>query len=376
MDFLKKHILLFIALLGLTSCYTDFEPDIDSRPVLCLNSLITEGDTIRVSLTRTWRWSEGLTTSSDENKNIDIFVYDADVRLYVNDEYKETLRMRITPNDGFYGPDNYPWNATGHKDRKEYICDYIPKAGDKIRLEASSPDYGDAWGETVVPEPVVIDNVDYTATPSDLHNSYFQYNYVGDENNILYGFNLNLLVWFTDPSSIANYYMFKTFSGPYISGVGEDGVQYSESVTYYNDTDEPLFTEHVSALDQALGATSGYSVFSDRQISGKSYPLHIRLRNVAYSAMNISSNPDLGKACIEFTLYSISQSYYKHVISLWVANDSIAGSLGDIGLGDPVFASSNVSTGAGVVAAASKYTFRLYVKPIADELQSAGQEVV
>ena len=78
----KIYLLLLISALAMSlpSCYENFEPDIESVPVLCMNSEITPGDSINVFLTRTWCWSEG------RDESLDLDVTDADVRLIVNGE--------------------------------------------------------------------------------------------------------------------------------------------------------------------------------------------------------------------------------------------------------------------------------------------------
>jgi len=96
--------------------------------------------------------------------------------------------------------------------------------------------------------------------------------------------------------------------------------------------------------------------------------LHVDLDDICYYLRNPSGHPDVGNAEFYMDFYTISPSYYKHVISVWQSNDGIVGSLGGVGLADPVFESSNVSTGAGVVAAAavSKYAI-----PFADIREKA-----
>ena len=43
----------------LTGCYQDFEPDLKSTPVVCINSNIIAGQPVTADVTRTWRYSEG-----------------------------------------------------------------------------------------------------------------------------------------------------------------------------------------------------------------------------------------------------------------------------------------------------------------------------
>ncbi len=63
------------------------------------------------------------------------------------------------------------------------------------------------------------------------------------------------------------------------------------------------------------------------------------------------------------TLYltTVSESYYKWAVYKWNVDEGITGDLSDIGLTESKWGYSNVSTGAGVVAAQSsaKYTIDL-----------------
>lgn len=140
--FFRKYILPLILSLVLTSCFSDFEPDIESKPVLCMISNISDGDSIKVSLTHTWRWSEGKNESwnysnwATEGFESELLVKNALVKLYVNDEYTETLKLAKRKVYGNMGSDgmvlrpweDYPWTTTGYV---YYIAEYIPKCGIK-----------------------------------------------------------------------------------------------------------------------------------------------------------------------------------------------------------------------------------------------------
>ncbi len=58
-------------------------------------------------------------------------------------------------------------------------------------------------------------------------------------------------------------------------------------------------------------------------------------------------------------LASVSQSYYNRAIYVWQRDSGVLGDLGDLGFADPMWGYSNVSTGAGVVAARSYATCTL-----------------
>lgn len=318
-----------------TSCYQDFEPDIESTPVLCMNSLITAGDTIVVELTRTWRWDEG-----NPGKDFSVTVADGNVDLYVNGNLKEKI---------------------AYSERTGYRSNYVAVPGDEIRLVASSEKYSEASASVTVPNPVVIDKVDATVS-----NFTYQLYGIGKQ----YSMDLGLMIWFTDSQTTTDYYKFdigKTNAPDY----WVDEEHYYAEIEYAQyDIDydrEPLFSEHMSPLESAVSETSGYTIFSDRQISGQRYPLHIGLNNLSYSVVNPENNPEIDSASIDIRLDVISESYYKHVLSVWQSNDGINGILGSVGLGDPVWEASNVSTGAGVVAACAPYIYHLNMTKLVSE---------
>lgn len=350
--------LLLILSAMLTGCYEEFDPNIASTPVLCMNSLITPGDSIKVNLSRTWRWNE---------VDPKIVITDADVSLFVNDEFKETMVCELVTdnNDDYFGAEvNDHFTNSYYKVHYAYIADYIPKSGDRIRIEAHDKKYGDASAEVTVPYPVEIDAVETT-----VHNFNFYTNKFGPDT---YWMDLDMLVWFTDPADTDNFFELSSpqkhyFYSDYVGSddsSDEDSYYEGVDINYIDFSGEPLFTEHVSALESAITETSGYTIFTDRRIKGKSYPLHLKFERVSYECYNPEKNPELGKVGITVTLSHIDRNYYDHVLSVWQANDGIAGSLGSIGFGETVVAYSNVSTKAGVVTAAAPYTVKVPIRDL------------
>lgn len=328
MDILIKLLIFLAASLSLTGCYVDFEPDIESTPVLCMNSLIKPSEPVRVELTRTWRWDEG------PAKDRDITVTDAEVTLTVNGgAYTETLRH----------------------ESEAWVADYLPSPGDMIELSAVSEKYGPATASVTVPMPVAIDSVSVRVS-----------NFSRKPGSSACRFDLALLIYFTDPADAQNQYEFDVSSSQYIHDLETDALTYVGGYWLITDR-EPLFTEHVSALESTAAATSGYTIFSDRQISGKTYPLNIGIEDVTYDYYNPIDDPDIKPGYFNLTLSAVSRSYYDHVISVWVANDGVAGALGSVGLGEAVFPASNVSTRAGVVAATAPVTWKLDLETISNK---------
>lgn len=326
---IRYIIFLFLSIL-LTGCITDFDPDIESKSVVCINANAKVDEEFIIYVTHTWYW-----TDKKNSQSLDI--KDAEVILYVNDVELERPQYSTWEIE----EPSYISPNMGSTIRSGYKTAYIPKPGDRIRIVVHSVDYGDAEGEVTVPYPVAIDDV-------KIHSQIDLRKY--DEYTFYEGNSL-LKVSFTDPADITNYYM---VSG----GLNWGETSFGGDMAHLRYDADPIFTEHVSSLESAISETYGYTIFSDRQIAGKTYPLHIRVDDIHYGIMN-----DLGfesnGSYISLSLNSISESYYRHVISVWESNDGINGILGDVGLADPVWECSNVSSGAGVISAIAPSTIRI-----------------
>lgn len=334
-----SSLMLICTSLTLTGCFTDFDPKIDATPVLCLNSNIVAGEPIRLYITRSWVWNEG-----KPGETISIDVNNAEVKLIVNGDFVERLKYEEIETINYYG--------TVKDIEKVYTSTYAPAPGDVIRLEAESPEYGGAWAETTVPMPVPITNVEWTRTNFN-HFVDFQESYYCD---------LSFQVSFTDPAGTDNYYQFEADieNLPNWTPDNEDykhhGYVDMASILFHY---EPLFSEHMSALDMALDNYFDYTIFTDRQIEGKTYPLHFVIERMRYIVSDPEVDPEEEDALLHITLRAISKDYYNHVLSIWEANDGVVGSLGSVGLGEMVYTHSNVSTGAGIVAASTPSTVTL-----------------
>lgn len=345
---------LLLALTVLSGCYQDFDPEIKSSPVVCMNSPIAAGDSIKVRLTRTWAWNEGI-----PGETVDIDIPEAEVRLYVNGKYQETLEPAWVNID--YDRRSMPHLQYYHPGFK--AMDYIPKPGDEIRLEAHTEKYGDAESTVRLPEVIKIDKVDMEVKNFN--------HYVDSYGQEISNMDLDLKVWFTDPVGNGNYYQFDV-----------DCTPYNRELTFLPDhteilqwryadlSEEPIFIEHVSSLESVISETWGYSFFSDRQIDGKSYPLRLSIEGLTYIYQNSTGRPDMGNMALELNLTALSEAYYKHILSIWESNDGIAGSLGSVGLGEMVYTHSNVSTGAGMVAGSTTFTYSIPMQDLVKQLMA------
>lgn len=334
----------------LSGCFTYFEPDLKSTPVVCINSLITEGEEIKVEVTRTWRYAEG-----NPNDDLDISLKNAEVYLYVNDELEEELELR------FHSEDNFDNNLTINNGVDSYYAaKYIPKSGDRIRLYAKDSTYGEATAEVVVPYPVNIDRVETQITKNkstfDKENETFNSS-----------FEMRLKVTLTDPATVSNFYIFdmQTFKTILYDPGHDFAVTSAESVRLNPDYSfDPIFSEHITPIETIIADAYGlYTIFSDHQISGKPYTLEIPLNGRYWC--DYKNHPDIdNKLSIDVNVGHISTDYYKYMLSLWAATEGVSGALGGVGLGDAVFEYSNVSTGAGIVAAKANSTVKLNINDI------------
>lgn len=316
---------------------------------MCLNALLTADSTFKVSVTRTWRYDSG-----DPGYDFDINLKDARVTATFPDG--ETLELQYAEKDKY--------QPTPIEDPKErgYFCTRAPKAGETVTIRATHQQYGEAEATVTIPLPVEIESV-----KPRLLNLYKE----ETANGLSAKFTLDMSVVFTDPADSVDFYLFglehshglsKYYDEP--DGSVTHGYAYISS---YNEnlSAEPLFHEHMSVLETIFGESYGYSMFSDRQISGRQYGLHIVAENTSIRINNPKHDPDFDNVLyFDTQLMTISDSYYYYLISVWNHYEGIGGTLGDAGLGDPVWEHSNVSTGAGVVAARNISSHRVYLEPL------------
>lgn len=314
----------------LTGCYEDFTPDTDFKPVLCMNSLITAGEPVEVRLSHTWLYSEG-------GLDKEHAVTDATTAIYVNGERAA---------DG-----------------------YTAREGDHIRIVADSRTYGHAEAEVTVPQPVNHGELEWHPVITeiqDLHeDGYEMYGYLS--------FTLQAELDITDNGATTDYYKLSCdryrLWDPDISDsfLDDESVYFGGGSLDYDS--EPLFSEHIGVFESVMGSEPyGFTYFTDRQFSGSTYGLLIRLSGCWYSVKSKKWDPELLRCGYTLTIHSITRSYYDWAYYVWQRDEGFLGSLGQAGLAEPMWGYSNVSTGAGVVAAQTSNKFTI---DFSDFLESA-----
>lgn len=302
MAILRKIIISLLPIL-ITGCYRDFDPRIDTKPVLCLNSLITAGQPIDVKVTHTWVYT-------DEAGREDHSVKDADVSIYVNDELKE---------DG-----------------------YIPKEGDHIRIYACSPTYGAAEAEVRVPHATKVAGLGHSLLMRDKSISFSEEN--GLDAHL--SFDISVTMDIPNDTKTDKYYMLS-----YNPFKPDDSslVEFFDGNFVYKD---PVLSEHIAEIDDMLGyAPYGDIFFTDRQFSGDIYGLRFAFEYCGFYLSGWNFDTEMLECGFHLTLHSISESYYNWLNYSWQSDSGMLGEFGEYGLSEQMWGYSNVSTGAGVVAA-------------------------
>ncbi|MGI6519988.1 MAG: DUF4249 family protein [Fermentimonas sp.] len=148
----SKYPLLLLALLFATAaCEKVITLDTERYiPKIVMNGILSPDSLIEIKVSKSF-----LYTDTTPNRNL---MERASLTLFVNNMEVEKLRMvRV---DTIKGHDRlFDYTALV----SVYRSSVYPKAGDRVRVEASAVGYPTAWAETTVPIPPVIHSVD-TAT--------------------------------------------------------------------------------------------------------------------------------------------------------------------------------------------------------------------
>jgi len=319
---LLRIIISSLLALSLTACYEEFIPKIDSKPVLCMNSLITAGEPIEVSVTRSWIYT-------DIAAEFDHSVKDVKTSIYANGELRD--------------------------------ASYIPKEGDLIHLIAESPGFDPAEAEVTVPLAVPFSSVRCEPVETNL--------WIGDNRdmiNLSVKFNTYITLTISDMPNVINYYRL-SYKGFY-KNLNNGFIDYESPYCiftpgYFNYESEPIFGEHIGVFESMMGSTAwGFEFFSDRQFSGKNYTMHLEFTGGDYT-VNL---PEFDESYLDcgyiLTLSTVSESFYNYANYKWQLSDGFIFDMSDFGLSDPIQGYSNVSTGAGIVAAQTQTSYTISFK--------------
>ena len=178
-------------------------------------------------------------------------------------------------------------------------------------------------------------------------------------------FSINIEMDVNDPAGTVNYYHFgyDWFSPP---GDDDQTGHYvpALSIGKFEYDSEPIFKEHVGVFETVMGNDdeTDFVFFSDRQFSGSTYTLHLNFSNNLFRVQSQVYDESRLECGVNLYLTTVSQSYYNWAVYKWNVDEGIIGDLSDIGLAESKWGYSNVSSGAGVVAAQSSSKFTIDLK--------------
>ena len=302
-----KH-LLYTLLLGvfLTSCYRKIDLDeYRTTPKMVINSVVSPDTVVMASITRTWFYPD---------KKPYVNLPHAHVELYINNQYIETMQWKTL---------NNPRNP----DQPDtlFLSNTIPAEGDRIKIVASTPEYGTVTAEDIIPKKVPIKNASHTIKKG---NGVYQ-GTISDYFEIYYE------VTFDEFPEKNNYYLAK------ITQIKTGYYGYYETKIDYID---PVFKEQDAILDESMAFNGlekrGGALFTDQSINGQTYTLQIK---------ETTAELDETEQRI-ISIYSLSESYFLYLLSLQkIAGSTLEGGLGNIGLAERLRVYSNVEGGTGIL---------------------------
>lgn len=268
-----KH-LLYTLLLGvfLTSCYRKIDLDeYRTTPKMVINSVVSPDTVVMASITRTWFYPD---------KKPYVNLPHAHVELYINNQYIETMQWKTL---------NNPRNP----DQPDtlFLSNTIPAEGDRIKIVASTPEYGTVTAEDIIPKKVPIKNASHTIKKG---NGVYQ-GTISDYFEIYYE------VTFDEFPEKNNYYLAK------ITQIKTGYYGYYETKIDYID---PVFKEQDAILDESMAFNGlekrGGALFTDQSINGQTYTLQIK---------ETTAELDETEQRI-ISIYSLSESYFLYLLSL------------------------------------------------------------
>ena len=313
---MKRNLLIILAALMpvLFSCYKDIDMEkYRPEPDLVLNGVISADTTVMISISRTKFFTD---TGRYE------IVSDADVSLSINGIFREY--MRWTADESFYGGG-------------VYLSDYKPKTGDIVRIDVTTPSYGEAWVEETMPAKVQIEDIAFS------HRLIYDHKTQGPDENDNWveipTMEITYRITFTDNAATTNYYMIRIENSTHW---GTGNFDYSS---------DPVFVEQVSVVDGLFGDNTimgqGGRSFTDNLFNGQCYTLAVREAHPS-SSPYYNYGPALGR---RISLYAITESYFNYLTSMQRAADAAnSTNLSTFGFTEPVRIFTNINGGVGIMA--------------------------
>lgn len=283
MSFKQLMPFLFIVLFVFVACEKEIKFNgKEMRSVLVLNSFVTPDSLVRVNLSKSNFFLQ---------KNSFATISDATLKLYVNEQLRETM---VPLGNG------------------NYQSDFRPQIGDKIKIESSANDFETAWAETVMlPVPKII-SVDTTmkvlqSNPRVLNDGEGKEVYLTHNRQ-----ETTFKVRFKDNAEEENFYFLSVEKRVFREGVATFSEKLKLPLTdiVY---DNAALSEPFSVVDDEQESESRkLNIFTDVLFSGKEYTLSFSFIDDVTKARYAD-----GTSVSPNKLYSENNQYkYRYFISL------------------------------------------------------------
>lgn len=323
--YLQTIIFSLFALI-VTSCETEIEfRGDDTASLLVVNSILSPDSAVKVHVSESKFFLKD--DSSFENVN------DAIVNLWVNGSLYEQL---LSTGQGFY---------TGN---------YIPKAGDIIKITAKNNKFPEVNAESEIVQATPIVSVDTMIHVSDIYPIVNGYGNYLDTIGYSKMTEMKISLKFNDPPNQKNYYKIAVKLNQEYS----DGSKYMRN--YYFSSDDLVFgnTTEAGIFDESSYRL--YHEFNDDLFDGKNYSLKL---NTSFISIVYDNNPSGGTSDLEpveivkneliLELQSISKSYY-----LYLKTRNAGSSVIDF-FSEPVQIYSNIEDGIGILGSYNTSRFKI-----------------
>ena len=311
----RLYLVCLVCILAFSACWKDVWVNIDiENPVLEINTMLVPDSVIKLRLDAT-SYLNGMSFRELNQQS--------DVRLWVNDEFKESLRLEHDAEwEYFY-----------------FISDYRLRETDRVRLEARCKGYPDAWVETEVPSLVPIDTF-----ITVLHND--------TVSGRIWVIIINWSIFVCQRIWI---YKLRINGKSIIILFCRDirKPEFTRSPYHLYLVSDPVFKYIPTTIEYLLGEEEEKGTalfFDDSYIDGRTYSIRFSLdfTNPYWGGGYYGlENLDSLKLLLNFSSESLS-GYYSNV-SHWASKGMLEGNLSEVGLADPVSAYSNVHQGTGFV---------------------------
>lgn len=321
---MKKHIIT-IAILSLIICFSSCYRDIDleqyrSEPKIVLNSVISPEIEVMASVSKTIFYTD--------TKNPDVNIKDADVELYINNEFVEKM---------LWVEDNNLVNKGIYKSNTK------PTEGDIVKIVVNSS-LGTAWAEDVIPPKIEIKDIKLTYRVMDNPNSILVN--IGGEMVKMKDYEIKYHITFTDNAEEKNYYCIKI-----------ENTDDNQPLGLLDYSLDPVFKVQQPVIDGAstnkLIEGQGGRTFSDDIINGNTYTMVIRETKNSYT---YEHGENMYR---RISLISISKAYYNYLTALLnISDNKVSQKLDEWGLAEPTPFYSNIDGGVGIMGSAQN-DFRL-----------------